>query len=378
MIEQLKKTPARISLLSLILSSEPHRRAIQNVLNEAYVKPDVTPEGVVNMVDPIRRVNAISFSEEEILPCTRKGPKALYITLKCRGYVVAGVLIDGGSTLNVVPFALLEEMEMSLDDLQSREITVRAFDGTRRGILGEVTLPVEIGPSCFQVLFQVMDIKPIYSMLLGRPWIHKAGAVPSTVHQCLKYIEEGSVITIRGEEEVILSKPVFVPYVENVDEDKDTSLHNFELVEPEQGQAESSIQTIDRIGARIMFKSGYQEGKGLGVHLQGIPSPVSLPEKQDQFGLGYEATVEERMESLILSKKKGKKDKKIFIPHLRETFPAPSEILIPGETANPQYHLVINALEEGPKKSGVVRLVREDEHLNNWKSELVMDVVATK
>ena len=36
-VDQLKKTPARISLMSLILSSEPHRNALQKVLNEAYV-----------------------------------------------------------------------------------------------------------------------------------------------------------------------------------------------------------------------------------------------------------------------------------------------------------------------------------------------------
>ncbi len=33
MIEQLRKTPARISLLSLILSSEVHHHALQRVLN---------------------------------------------------------------------------------------------------------------------------------------------------------------------------------------------------------------------------------------------------------------------------------------------------------------------------------------------------------
>jgi hypothetical protein len=36
-VDQLKKTPARISFMSLILSSEPHRNALQKVLNEAYV-----------------------------------------------------------------------------------------------------------------------------------------------------------------------------------------------------------------------------------------------------------------------------------------------------------------------------------------------------
>ncbi|XP_054801468.1 uncharacterized protein LOC129305471 [Prosopis cineraria] len=36
-VDQLKKTPARISILSLILSSEAHRQALQEVLNQAFV-----------------------------------------------------------------------------------------------------------------------------------------------------------------------------------------------------------------------------------------------------------------------------------------------------------------------------------------------------
>ncbi len=41
-IEQLRKTPARISLLSLILSSEVHRQALQKVLDQAFMNPDIT------------------------------------------------------------------------------------------------------------------------------------------------------------------------------------------------------------------------------------------------------------------------------------------------------------------------------------------------
>ncbi len=42
-IEQLKKTPARISLLSLILSLDVHRQALQKILDQAFVTPNITP-----------------------------------------------------------------------------------------------------------------------------------------------------------------------------------------------------------------------------------------------------------------------------------------------------------------------------------------------
>ena len=55
----------------------------------------------------------------------------------------------------------------------------------------EIEIEVQIGPCTFNVEFQVMDISPSYNCLLGRPWIHIAGAVPSTLHQKIKFVTEG-------------------------------------------------------------------------------------------------------------------------------------------------------------------------------------------
>ncbi|KAM1343603.1 hypothetical protein ACFX2F_007783 [Malus domestica] len=40
-------------------------------------------------------------------------------------------------------------------------------------------------------IFHVIDARTSYSLLLGRPWIHANGVVPSTLHQCLKFYREG-------------------------------------------------------------------------------------------------------------------------------------------------------------------------------------------
>jgi len=45
-VEQLKKTSARISLMSLILSFEPHHNALQRVLNESNVPQVSWPIGL--------------------------------------------------------------------------------------------------------------------------------------------------------------------------------------------------------------------------------------------------------------------------------------------------------------------------------------------
>lgn len=73
---------------------------------------------------------------------------------------------------------------------------IRAFDGTRREVDGEIYLPVDIGPYTFDITFKVIDIEPAY--LIGRPWIHMAGAVPSTLHQRLKYHMDNRLVTVMG------------------------------------------------------------------------------------------------------------------------------------------------------------------------------------
>ena len=84
-------------------------------------------------------------------------------------------------------------------------IIVKAFDGSRKSIIGEVDLPIHIGPHLFQITFQVMEIIPAYSCLLGRPWIHEAGVVTSTLHQKLKFVHEGKVVIISGEQALLIS-----------------------------------------------------------------------------------------------------------------------------------------------------------------------------
>lgn len=373
-VEQLKKTPARISLLSLVLTSELHRKALLKILDEAYVKPDVTPQCMVNMVDPIKHVSSITFSDEEVVSQSEKNPRALHITLKCKGFIVSKVLIDGGSALNVLPRSTLTQLSMSTDDLTPQVMVVRAFDGTKRDILGEVVLSLEIGPSKFQVLFQVMEIEPAYTMLLGRPWIHAAGAVPSTLHQKIKYIEKGSLITVHGEEEIMVSKPVSVPYVDNAEQEEKNLCHSFEVIE----LGESSARHVNQIVARIMAKNGYQEGKGLGSQLQGDKRPVTLPEKFDRLGLGYEKLFGGKFQAVTF-KRKDKKSEVQRIPHLRETFPAPAEVIMSEEAAPPRYRLTINTLdEEVLKECDVITPSLDQELLKNWESKPIIDVVASK
>ena len=118
---------------------------------------------------------------------------------------MSNVLVDTGSSLNVMPKTTLARLSYQGMPIKSSGVIVKAFDGSRKSVIGEVNLPMTIGPHTFQITFQVMDIQAAYSCLLGRPWIHEAWAVTSTLHQKLKFVTNGKLVTMSGEQALMIS-----------------------------------------------------------------------------------------------------------------------------------------------------------------------------
>ena len=96
-IEQLNKTPTRISLLSLFQNSEVHRNALLKALDEAYVTPTISVDGIDQLVGNIMTSAGIAFTDEEIPLEGRDSIKALHITIKCKSHIMPWALLDNGS-----------------------------------------------------------------------------------------------------------------------------------------------------------------------------------------------------------------------------------------------------------------------------------------
>ena len=149
--------------------------------------------------------NGLGFSDADLTPAGRKHNKALHISVECKGVTLSHVLVDTGSALNILPKSAFDRLDVEGLVLKPSDIVVRAFDDSKRTVLGELILPVKVGSQTFDSTFFVMDIRPAYSCLLGRPWIHGAGVVTSTLHQKLKYPVKGKIFTKCGEEEYMVS-----------------------------------------------------------------------------------------------------------------------------------------------------------------------------
>ena len=67
---------------------------------------------------------------------------------------------------------------------------------------GQISLPVNIEGKETMVTFIVITSFSPYIVILGRPWIHAKGAVPSTLQVKVKFLTEQGIAMVRGNQQV--------------------------------------------------------------------------------------------------------------------------------------------------------------------------------
>ena len=130
-VEQLHKLPAKISLLALMLNSEPHREVVLKILKQAYVPHNTLVDKIDCLVANVMMDNYISFNDDEIPPDGHGSTKALHITTKVKDCTLPKVLINNGSSLNVIPLSILMRLPVDRSYMKHSKMVVRAFDGTK-------------------------------------------------------------------------------------------------------------------------------------------------------------------------------------------------------------------------------------------------------
>ena len=68
------------------------------------------------------------------------------MSVKCMDHIVAKVLIENGSSLNVMPKSTLDKLPFNASHLRPSSMVVWAFDGSRQDMRGEIDLPIQNGP----------------------------------------------------------------------------------------------------------------------------------------------------------------------------------------------------------------------------------------
>uniref|UniRef100_A0A2N9HMF9 RNA-directed DNA polymerase n=1 Tax=Fagus sylvatica TaxID=28930 RepID=A0A2N9HMF9_FAGSY len=124
----------------------------------------------------------------------------LVITLRIGNYDVKRVLIDQGSFAEVMYQELFEKLGLGKSDLSEYSSPVFGFSGESTIPVGKTTLPVLAGPINLQTEFIVIQAPSPYNAIMGRSWLHKMRAIPSTLHQKLRFPTKDGVMEISGDQ----------------------------------------------------------------------------------------------------------------------------------------------------------------------------------
>ncbi|XP_050908987.1 uncharacterized protein LOC127122740 [Lathyrus oleraceus] len=346
-VDQLNQTPSKISMLYLLLNSEAHRNSLLKVLSAAHITKDITIEQFDDVIACVTTGNFLGFNDDELPIEGKNHNKALHISLKCIDTILSRVLVDTGSSLDVMPKTTLIKMPMEGISMKPSTLIVKAFDGSRREVIGKVDLPTKIGPTIFNIMFQVMEIHPGYSCLLGRSWIHSADAITSTLHQKLKFITNHKMIVIIWEEDILVSHLTSFWYIEVDGEITETPFQSLEVVNMIAIQ-----QTLDTSKSGPSMAS-WQGAKAVmeSENAQDWGKVVEVKEKRDKFGLGYDPS----------SNKVGNQHDKEHIPSIEETFTSAGHI----------FGKQVAMITDEDREDGVSSWMRQaapNEELTNWKT----------
>ena len=204
-----------------------------------------------------------------------------------------------------------------------------------------------------------MDIRPSYTCLLGRLWIHVAGAVTSTLHQRLKFIVQDKVVIIGGEEDVVINNVTSFRYVEVDGEVHETPFQALEIVSVDrvptmlENTQKYGVPLVSLRDAKAIVESGVSNGDWGKV--------IEVREKQDKSGLGFRSPFSDHVGTnpIMLKGKQVPLFSKVFVKA--------------GPEAQGQIHAIDD--EDDADMAQYIYQIAPDQELGNWTATDIPEVV---
>ena len=131
-------------------------------------------------------VAPIAFTEHDLQAVRLPHQDPLVVKLQVDKAILGRVLIDGGSSTEVLFWDAFQKMCLDEQMLVPMESSLVAFDGTRVFPKGIARLIVHAAERTLPVNFLVIESISAFNAIMGRGWIYAMHGVVSTLHQVMR------------------------------------------------------------------------------------------------------------------------------------------------------------------------------------------------
>ncbi|XP_068498362.1 uncharacterized protein [Phaseolus vulgaris] len=148
----------------------------------------------------------ITFTKEDLRDVVPHDNDPIVISLVTAERTVHRVLVDQGSSADVMFWPTFKRLQLSTDQLRPYGGCLYGFAGDQVEVRGYIELRTTFTDGAAsrteKIKYLVVNAPSTYNILLGRPTLNRIGAVPSTRHMKVKLPSmEGVIVTIRSDQE---------------------------------------------------------------------------------------------------------------------------------------------------------------------------------
>ena len=128
---------------------------------------------------------------------------AIVITLLIADYTTRRVLVDNGSSTDILYYPAFQQLRLGRDQLRPVNSPLVGFDGMKVQSVGTISLSVVVRAYPRQITkdvnFLVVNCSSSYNTIIGRPTLNSWKAVTSAYHLLVKFPTKHGVGQVQGD-----------------------------------------------------------------------------------------------------------------------------------------------------------------------------------
>jgi hypothetical protein len=148
----------------------------------------------------------ITFFEQDVNLISYPHSDAMVIEANIQGRTIGKILVDTGSSADIIFSSTFDRMNIDRNLLQPAEIPLIGFGGKRVNALGKIPLLISFGdltnPRTENITFDVVEMNYPYLTIFGRGFLNKFKTVVHPLYLCMKIPATKGIITVHGNQQL--------------------------------------------------------------------------------------------------------------------------------------------------------------------------------